>query len=129
MLFLRVVAITIVCSVVFLILKHLRPEFTPLILLSSVIIVFTLILEKIRLLIEYVTDLISVNNIVYDEYILLLIKVLGITLITKIASEMCRDSGSSVLAVSIEFAGKVMILLMCLPLFKIIVELASGLLK
>ena len=129
MIFLRIVAAVIVFCVICLVVKHIRPEFTPLVLLCSVIIVFTLILEKLNLLIEYVTDMVSLSDIVDDEYIFLLIKVLGITLITKIASEMCKDSGNSVLAVSVEFAGKVMVLIMCMPLFKIIVELATGLLK
>ena len=56
-------------------------------------------------------------------------RVLGIAFITKIGTELCKDSGNSVLAVIVEFAGKLAILLLCVSLLKTVVMLASGLLK
>lgn len=127
---LRVVLVSAVCAIICLVLKQYRPEFVPFLQISSLLLILTLIYDSIRELLDSMTDLLSESgSAVYDEYIFLLIRVLGIAFITKVGTEVCKDSGNGILSVIIEFSGKLVILLMCFPLLKTVVQLANGMLK
>ena len=62
-------------------------------------------------------------------YIKLMLKVLGIVLITQFISDLCRDSGENALAGQTETAAKIIVISMVLPLFESVVGIISGLLQ
>ncbi|MBP3939011.1 MAG: hypothetical protein IK955_06345 [Clostridia bacterium] len=126
---LKIVLVSAVCTVFCLVLKQFKPEIVPFLQIASILLIFSLAYDGAKQLLGEVTELISESGVVYDEYTYLLMRVLGIALITKIGAELCRDSGNSVLAVIVEFAGKLTILLLCFSLLKTVVGLASGLLR
>ena len=64
-----------------------------------------------------------------SEYLAILFKGLGISYLTQLASDICRDSGESSLAVQTETAGKTALLIIALPLFEKVSELAVGLIN
>jgi stage III sporulation protein AD len=62
------------------------------------------------------------------SYLNILFKALGICYITQFASDICRDSGEGALAVQVELAGKVSLLLLALPMFEALADLVNVLL-
>lgn len=126
---LKLVSIAVVCSVICIIIKQIKPEFVPILQISSLIVIFSLCVSGVKNLLTSVSELTGVSGAVQDEYILLLIKVMGVALITKFAIEICNDSGNSVLGVAVSLAGKAVILMMCLPLLNTVARLAAGMLK
>lgn len=79
-------------------------------------------------LISAVKDLINGSGI-NTEYLTLLLKALGVSVLTQLAADACRDSGETALSNKVELAGKVTILLLCLPLVKAMIQLSAGLIK
>lgn len=63
-----------------------------------------------------------------SEYVIVLQKALGIGYITTIIASLCRDAGEPSLAASLEFAGKIQLLLLTLPLVSSLLEIAKELL-
>lgn len=126
---LKLIGLSLVCTVICLIIKNIRPEFLPFVQLSSIVVVFSAFFNSIKEMITEVRELISYGEVIYDEYLILLIRVLGVSLITKIASDTCKDSGNTAIAVVVEFTGKVFVLIFCFPLLKMIVELSHGMLN
>ncbi len=61
---------------------------------------------------------------VESETITLLLKALGVCLLTQLTADVCRDAGESALAARAELAGKAALLVLILPLFVQIVDLA-----
>lgn len=61
------------------------------------------------------------------EYFEILLKSIGICFLTRLASDICNDSGEGALAVQAETAGKTALLILALPLFENAAELAAGL--
>lgn len=59
----------------------------------------------------------------------LMLKVLGIVLITQFISDICRDSGENALAGQTETAAKIIVISMILPLFDSVINIISGFLK
>ena len=64
-----------------------------------------------------------------EEYGAILFKALGICLLTQLAADACKDAGESALASKAELAGKLMLLMLALPLFEKIAQLAASLIN
>lgn len=58
----------------------------------------------------------------------LLLRGLGVAVLTQICTDVCKQSGETTLAGWVEMAGKAEILLLCLPLFRELIDAAQGLL-
>ena len=60
-------------------------------------------------------------------YFTVLLKGLGICFLTRLAGDICRDSGEGALAVQAETAGRTALLVIALPLFEKAADLVAGL--
>ena len=59
--------------------------------------------------------------------IIILLRSIGICILTQFASDSCKDAGESALASKIELAGKISVVLIALPIFRTVAELAFSL--
>lgn len=125
----KIIFIAVLCAIICLIIKSFKPEFLPLIQISSLIMIFTMVYGIIKQLLSTVLSIISETNVIYDDYIFLLLKISGIAFITQIGTDVCKDAGSAVLATGVEFAGKVVIITLCIPLLRGVVEMAAALVR
>lgn len=125
---LRLVAITVVFLTIGILIKQMRPEFVPFLQIAAVICLTTVFADSIKKLLSEMDSIIGADTFVEDGYIVLLVRMLGIAVITKIASDICKDNSNNTLSTCVELFGKVLIFSMCLPLIKVIAELARGLL-
>lgn len=126
---LKFICLSAVCMFACVIIKQLRPEFLPLLQLGSAALMAVLLLDLMKDLISNVVGMVGYAGIIEDEYVFLLLRILLISVIVKISSDICKDNGNSTIADGIELVGKIIVFSLCLPLIKIITELASGLLK
>lgn len=103
-------------------------------LASTVVIIASSMLIFIQVISGLSQVFISLNDISSNikpvaEYVKLMIKVLGITLISQFVSDMCRDCGESALASATETAAKVIVITMILPLFETVIKIVTGLVE
>ncbi|MBE6817391.1 MAG: hypothetical protein E7520_06800 [Ruminococcaceae bacterium] len=63
------------------------------------------------------------------SYIKLMLKALGITLMTQFVADICRDNGENALAGVTETVAKIAVITMLLPLFETIIGIVGGLVK
>lgn len=63
------------------------------------------------------------------SYIKLMMKVLGIVLITQFTADLCRDCGEHSLASQTETAAKIIVVSMILPLFETVIKIVAGFLE
>lgn len=61
----------------------------------------------------------------YSEYVKVMMKSLGIALVSSSSADICRDCGEGAIASKIELVGKCSIMLVSLPLVKAILTLAE----
>jgi stage III sporulation protein AD len=57
-----------------------------------------------------------------------LLKIIGIAYIAEFGTQVCRDAGENALAFKVELAGKVMILILAVPIISTIVDTVERLL-
>ena len=106
----------IVACILSCVLKKDHKEYSILISVMTGVLIFCMIVSKTTPIINELKDLVKISNIDGD-YISILLKSIGICFVTQFASDCCLDAGESVLANKIELAGKISILIVALPLF------------
>lgn len=110
-------------SIISLVLKRYNPEYSIAINIITGILIFAAVLSNVYPAINQVKALVSATKIPAD-YGFILFKSLGICFLTQFASDSCKDAGESALSSKVELAGKVMILIISLPLFEEIAKIA-----
>ena len=124
----KVTAIALISLVLIIFLKNSNREFAFLLTVSSSIILFSIVINDFFQVIEKVNDISSqIKNL--NSYVSLMVKILGITLITQFVIDLCRDSGENALASQTEITSKIIILIMIMPLFEAVMNVVAGLLK
>lgn len=118
----------IVAAFLSVMLKPHRPELALALGLSAGIGVLLMVLAEVMPALARVRTMLEASA-VSGEYVLVLFKALGVCLLTQIAADVCRDAGEAGLAAKAEFAGKAVMLLLALPLFEKIGELALTLIN
>lgn len=124
----KIVAIAIVCALLCAVLKQYKPEYAIVVQLAASVIILLLVASAMGDLINAIRELIDGSGI-DTGYLTLLLKALGVAILTQLAADACRDSGETALSNKVELAGKVTILLLCLPLVKAMIQLSAGLIK
>jgi stage III sporulation protein AD len=64
-----------------------------------------------------------------SETAALLLRALGVTLLTQLCADLCRQSGEGALGSGVEMAGKAELMLLCLPYLQRLVDTAKELLE
>ena len=124
----KVVGIVLTALIINIVLKNYSKEFTFLINIVCTIIIFTLISKDLKGIVDRLTS-ISNEISVLLPYINIMLKILGISMIAQLLSDLCRDNGENTLANQTELSAKIIILVTALPLFTTIMDIMIGMLK
>lgn len=124
----KIVAFCIVTVLIAVVLKKYNSVYSVLISVAGCIFVFLMIAEDFFSIVSKVTSLASDFSYTYS-YIKLMIKTLGICIITQIVSDMCIDAGEKAVSTIVETGAKVTVIAMMMPLFETLVNIISGIVK
>lgn len=122
------IAAAVVAAFLAVILRRYAPENALAIgLVAGTLLIAVSITDAIPLFRE-LTELLEAGG-VQREYVSILFKALGVCLLTQLAADACRDAGEQGLASKTEFAGKLALLTLALPLFRKVAEIAVAIAK
>lgn len=111
-----------------LVIKQWKSDLLPLVRVAILVGMGALILAMLSPLIAYLKEL-MIQSGIQSSHGELLFKALGIALLTQFCADVCRESGESGAASTVELTGKMEILLLCLPLLEEILSAARELLS
>jgi stage III sporulation protein AD len=100
---------------IYLLLKDKKSDVGMFIILATGIGIFLYMIGQLGEVIEFVRDIANKANI-DTVYIGIVLKILAIAYITSFCSEICKDSGAGSIGSKVEFAGKIMILTLAIPI-------------
>ncbi len=113
-----------------LILRQVKPEWAAFLRIATATVAFGFLLSMIASVVSYLSELVTVGGAVLSgESYDILIRALGISLITELSASICRDSGEASLAGWVEMAGKLELLLLALPLIRTVFDTVMTLLS
>ena len=118
--FARIIAVCVIGAFLSMYMRHsAQPLSLLLTLFISISVVGTCILS-IMPFIEFFGEVTS--GTAFASYAGVLVKVCGIGILTRLASEICRDAGENGLASKAMLVGKTAVLLCALPVIKTLFE-------
>lgn len=117
----QVVGVGLVATVLILILKEHKPLFAFSLTVFTGVMIFFLLVKQISAVIRVIERLAvqAEVNLIYLETIL---KIIGVAYIAEFGAQLTRDAGQGAIATKIELAGKVLILVMAIPIVTVIIE-------
>lgn len=122
----KIAVIGIVCSLLVMYLKNLKPEYGQLLLLAvGVVLSFFAFayLKNMAELLEELTGKITLQK----SYLTVLLKMIGIAYVCEFASNLCKDAGCQTIAGQVEMIGKLSMLFISTPIVTSLIEMIGKL--
>lgn len=117
----QVVGIGLVTAILAVTIRRDKPEIAMAVSISAGIIIFFLVIGKIGSVIDVLKELSDRANL-STIYLTTLLKIIAIAYIAEFSSQICRDAGEGALAVKIEFAAKVLVLVLAVPILAAVLQ-------
>jgi stage III sporulation protein AD len=117
----QVVSLGILVTFLIVLVKKQRPDFAIFLSIVVGVAIFLMMLGKIEAVFNVLTDLGSQAN-VNMIYMGTVLKIIGIAYIAEFGAQVCRDAGEGVVAAKIEFAAKILVMVLAIPIILAILE-------
>lgn len=117
----QIVGLALIAAVISVVLKQFRKEIALQLTILTGAIIFMLILDKIKIIIDLLQNLADQANI-SSYYLLIVLKIVGVAYLAEFAADICRDADERALATKIEIAAKVGVLVLAIPIIVAILE-------
>jgi len=124
---LQIVGIGLLTAILILVIREQKPMFAFLLAAFFGIAVFLSLIGKIGGVVAMIEELADRSGI-QSVYLKTMLKIIGIAYIAEFGAQIVRDAGLDSVASKIEFAGKMLILVMAVPIISVIIETVLGLL-
>jgi len=124
---LQIVGIGFLATVLILVIREQKPMFAYLLATFVGVGIFLAFVGKIDDVISVLEELADRSGIP-SVYLKTMLKIIGIAYIAEFGAQIVRDAGLESIATKIEFAGKMLILVMAVPIISVIVETVLNLL-
>jgi stage III sporulation protein AD len=122
----QVVGLGLIATVLALIIKEQKPMFAFAIATFTGIMIFLFLIGKISEVIR-VLERLATEGGVNMIYLKTILKIIGIAYIAEFGAQITRDAGEGAIAAKIELAGKVLIMVMAIPIITVIIETVMNL--
>lgn len=117
----QIISVGFVVTLLILIIKQQRPEIAVQLSLALATIIFLMVLGKISVVLNLFRDMAAKANI-SSMYLNTILKIIGIAYVTEFGAQVCRDAGEGAVAGKIEFAGKVLVMVMAIPIIALVLD-------
>lgn len=116
-----IVAFGIIATVLILLLKEQKPEFVIQIRVAAGAIIFLALAGSIYMIMKFFEDLAyqaDLNMIFLGT----MLRIIGIAYITEFGAQICQDANEGALANKIILAGKILMLILAIPIINMIIR-------
>ena len=118
----KVIAACLLGALLAVLLKKSNPELSLLLALSACIVVLVIVVRGIENVHEFLDEIITRSGLtaeIFDP----LWKTVGIALICRIGTDLCKDAGENAMASLVETTGALGAVLVAIPLFQAVWEM------
>jgi stage III sporulation protein AD len=117
----QIVALALMATFFAVLLREQEPVYAMFVAIVAGVIIFLRLMGYLAAVIQFLAEITLQANISM-VYLNTLLKIMGIAYLAEFGSQVCRDAGEGVIAGKVEFAGKLLILVMALPLLAAVLE-------
>ncbi len=121
---LAICGIALLGLAVTVVLRALRPDFAVFSGIITILILLGISVSSLSSVIRSLTALAEETG--FSIYTSMILKTLGIGLLSQTTADVCRECGASAIASKVEFAAKLLILALCLPILELLLGYIKG---
>ena len=118
----KIVGLGIVSTVLIVILRNIRPEFSLYISLVTGVIIFSMIIGELSYVIQTLNVLARQANLEFT-YFSTILKIIGMAYVVEFGAQISRDAGENSIAMKIELGGKILIMVLAIPILLALMDL------
>jgi len=126
--FFKIIGIAIVGLITIILLKEIKAEYALIVTIIAGILLLTMFLNPLTQIVTTFNAL-SEKSMISPYIFNLLVKIIGIGYLTDYTSSLCEDFKANSLGKKVELGGKLVILLLALPIIENILTIVGTLLK
>lgn len=127
MIFLKIIGIGLLTTISAVIIKQIKPEMAMFITLTGGILILFEVVALFTGLVDsflHLTELTGINSEIFQ----IILKIIGIGYLTEFCADVCIDSGMNSVADKVLLGGKVVILIVALPVINTLIDIITSLL-
>lgn len=124
----KVAAAGILTAMVYALVRQIKPEIAPLVIMGGVCVILSVVAGKFTELTGTVDDMMELSGI-KKENVAILIKAMGVCVVSQFAADICYDNSCSAIGSAVELAGKVGAVILAMPMLQSVALLALGLME
>ena len=117
----KVVSFAFIALFIVMVFKENRQDIAIEISIAVGIIIFLFMFSKLTTVIALLQQLALKANIDYI-YLNIVFKILATAYLASFCSEICRDAGENSIASKVEFSGKILILILAMPILMAVLQ-------
>ena len=125
---LKIVFLGILTALLYALLRQLKPETAPLVVLAGAAVIIIALTDGLLGISEEIDAMMELAGL-EKENVSILMKSLGICVVTQFAADICYDNSCSSIAAAVELAGRVGAIALAMPMIKTVAQLAIGLIN
>ncbi len=122
----KIVAFCIVAVCLILVIKEQRKEIALLLTIFTSVCLLIFVVFKIESIFDLLSTLVDKSGINKD-FLFIIIKITIIAYIIEFGKNICQDASQTAIATKLEMAGKVIIVVLSLPIISSLVNILVGL--
>lgn len=123
----KIIAIGLITTVAVLVVKQTKPEIAVFVGLAGSLLIFIEIMGMVSEVFIVFNSIVTKTG-VSSELFGVLMKIIGVGYLTEFSASLCADSGNTSIADKIMLGGKIVILVLAIPIFISIINIITGLL-
>lgn len=124
----RIIGVGLVGAIITVMLKQSKSEFSVMTVLATGMIILVLVLSSLQDVILAFNNIVAKSGISNSLFTGLL-KIVGVGYVTEYSASMCNDMSCESIGKKIQFAGKIAIFLMALPIVTALIDTISEIVK
>lgn len=117
----KIVGLGIVSGMLIILIKQRKPELAFGLTIATTVMLFLLMMVRIFQVIDFMQAL-GARAKVDATHMSTVLKIVGIAYVTDFGAQVLKDSGESAVASKVEMAGKVIIILLSVPIMMAILD-------
>jgi stage III sporulation protein AD len=117
----QVVGLGLIATFLVIVIKEQKPVFAFLLATFTGIVIFLALADKIAEVVRVLENL-ATKAQVNHLFLATILKIIGVAYIAEFGAQVTRDAGQGSIAAKIELAGKILILVMAIPIITIMIE-------
>lgn len=123
----KVIGIALVTTFAVMVLKPTKPELAAVVSIAGGVIVLLMFVDSLGQVLSGFMAIVNRTG-VQSEVFSALLKIIGIGYLTDFAAGICADAGNNSMAQKVTLAGKVIILVLAMPIIDNLIQIIVGIL-